>query len=275
MTYAAQPSFRELTPAEGPSADSLAPLLAGQLALRGNAVAVLFKACGLYCTETWRGLSRAVHAAKSSDSAQPSSFRWLIEALAEAALGEQAQSTHVAPLSLCDDDLLWLEPSLNQAARAQLLRAWLGSASRLGLGESADTTDADRRELTPTVVVADASWYEALVEGVLARAAGASRARRALIDWALDVSSPGRPRGPKRALAKLLVLRPLRHQLGLSRVRLLLVSGQLRGNARAVLESLDLTLRALEPGADTSSAHRASMSASADACLVGSTELST
>jgi hypothetical protein len=225
------------------SADWLSSLLARHARDRGDAVAVRYKQRGLYRTHSWRALAHDLEllVARERGTAPEGhalGLRWVLATLASA-LGD---STTVSASPLCVatvDDRLWLEPGTDPAAT---LLHWLVSGSVLGIGEAVGTALTDRRELAPTLLFADDSWYDALSDEVHARARQGSRARRAVVEWALRVGTCSRPgsrvHAGLRFLAGLLVLRPLADQLGLARTRLALTTGEPGASARALFAAL-------------------------------------
>jgi hypothetical protein len=128
------------------------------------------------------------------------------------------------------DDVLWLEPELAEQDPSWV-GAWLESGAVLAVGEARDSSEADRRELAPTVLVARGSWYDALTAETLARVQRTDRATRTLLKWALARGKRG------------LLLRAIADQLGLARVRRALCVGGPRPEARAFFSSLGIEIK--------------------------------
>jgi long-chain acyl-CoA synthetase len=135
---------------------------------------------------------------------------------------EEAREAHH---SLSAEDELWLDASLGFGPERLIgLAAWLDAAARLGLGESPDTRQQDRRELGPTRIVASTEWYEALWRDAERRLPRPGSPARALVSWALRVGQVGHGRFAG-FMARVLVLSGLGDALGLVRVQKALLSG--------------------------------------------------
>jgi long-chain acyl-CoA synthetase len=96
--------------------------------------------------------------------------------------------------------------------------------------EGPDTIIENLRELQPTVFGADADVWEHMHTLATARAKAATATQRLVYDWGLRA---GRLGGTKGRLADLLVLRAVRREFGLSRLRLAYVGGTPVGPAAA------------------------------------------
>ncbi|MBV9251417.1 MAG: AMP-binding protein [Acetobacteraceae bacterium] len=83
--------------------------------------------------------------------------------------------------------------------------------------ENADTTDENLQELQPTVLGADVAAWNHLKQRADNAANAATRIQRRLYRWAIQAGERGRPYA---ALARIAVLRPVRRELGLLRLRL-------------------------------------------------------
>ena len=83
--------------------------------------------------------------------------------------------------------------------------------------ENPDTVMENLQEVKPTVLVADPLIWERLHARVSQAAAGATRVQRLLYGWAINA---GRRGGAQAILARWLVLRTVRRELGLERLRL-------------------------------------------------------
>jgi long-chain acyl-CoA synthetase len=88
--------------------------------------------------------------------------------------------------------------------------------------EGPDTVIENLQELQPTILGADAAMWDHLRTLAAARAKGATSVQRMAYEWALRA---GRLGGPKARLADLLVLRAVRREFGLNRLRLAYVGG--------------------------------------------------
>ena len=88
--------------------------------------------------------------------------------------------------------------------------------------EGPDTVIENLRELQPTVLGADADAWEHLQALATAQARGATSGQRLAYQWAMRA---GRVDGPKSRLAGLLVLRAVRREFGLGKLRLAFVGG--------------------------------------------------
>lgn len=233
------------------STDALPTLLARHAQQRGSAVAVQYKVRGLVQTCTWHSLLRALEDARARSAADEHAphalgLTWLLHALLLHAPSELTASHSAAhaggsPPSLRTDDVLWLDPQLD---RASALSLWLHSGAVLAIGEAVDTAEVDRRELAPTVLLAEARWYDELADDVRTRAARARGPRKALLRWAFATAADSpRARAPSHWLARGIVLRPLADQLGLARTHLALSAGQPSELAQSLLAALGVPLR--------------------------------
>jgi long-chain acyl-CoA synthetase len=83
--------------------------------------------------------------------------------------------------------------------------------------ESPETATENLQQVQPTVFGADAEAWERLCGRITAAANAATPLQRLLYRWALGA---GRLGGPLRSLADLLVLRAVRRELGLNRLRI-------------------------------------------------------
>lgn len=83
--------------------------------------------------------------------------------------------------------------------------------------EGPETAVENLQELQPTVLAADAEIWRRMMARVEAAAARATRLQRTLYRWALAASERG---GPIAALARALVLQPVRRELGLGRLKI-------------------------------------------------------
>ncbi len=88
--------------------------------------------------------------------------------------------------------------------------------------ENPDTTIENLQELQPTMLGADASVWQLLYERVTRAAGNATALQRTLYRWALRAGAGG---GASAGLARLLVLRFVRRDSGLGRLRLAYVGG--------------------------------------------------
>jgi long-subunit acyl-CoA synthetase (AMP-forming) len=164
----------------------------------------------------------------------------LLEAAAEAVRrdGLKADDELFAPVRL------WELPALPVG-----LVGWLAAGCRLGIAENAETIDADRRELGPTIQVASTADYRALVERVRLRFGSPGSWRRKLIESSLD-RAPDSRRGvtgnSPLSWRWFLVLRPLRDVIGLTRVRLAATTdGELDPDVERFLQALRVSVAEL------------------------------
>jgi long-chain acyl-CoA synthetase len=88
--------------------------------------------------------------------------------------------------------------------------------------ERPDTAIENLQELQPTVLGADAAVWDGLRALATARAKGATSTQRFAYKWALRA---GRRGGPAARLADLVILRAVRREFGLNRLRLAYVGG--------------------------------------------------
>jgi long-chain acyl-CoA synthetase len=88
--------------------------------------------------------------------------------------------------------------------------------------ERLDTAIENLQELQPTILGADAAVWDHLQMLATTRAKGATSAQRMAYGWALRTARLG---GPRAGLADLLVLRAVRREFGLNKLRLAYVGG--------------------------------------------------
>ncbi len=88
--------------------------------------------------------------------------------------------------------------------------------------ESAETATENLQEVQPTVFGADAEAWERLHARISRAADGATRLQRMLYRWAIDA---GRLGGSVGSLADLLVLRAVRREIGLNKLRVAYIGG--------------------------------------------------
>jgi len=88
--------------------------------------------------------------------------------------------------------------------------------------ESAETATENLQEVQPTVFGANADAWERLHDRITRAANAATPLQRGLYRWAVNA---GKLSGPIRALANLLVLRAVRRELGLNKLRLAYIGG--------------------------------------------------
>jgi long-chain acyl-CoA synthetase len=102
--------------------------------------------------------------------------------------------------------------------------------------EGPETATENLQQLQPTVFAADAAVWDALHARTTRAAAAATPLQRTLYNWAIRI---GQARSVLRPLADLLVLRAVRRELGLTKLRLAYVGG------RPVSAEVDVWSRAL------------------------------
>ena len=105
-----------------------------------------------------------------------------------------------------------------------LLAPWLLAGFKLNFPENLNTRDIDRRELGPTLVAGTRLSYQRLAELVNQRLPLPGTPGRAVVDWALAGSEQSS--GLRLWLSQILIIRPLRDVLGLSRARVPLIVGE-------------------------------------------------
>lgn len=94
--------------------------------------------------------------------------------------------------------------------------------------EGTDTVIENLQELQPTILGADAAMWDHLHRLATARAKVATPTQRLVYRWALHAGQVG---GPKARLADLLILRAVRREFGLKKLRLAYVGGTSVGAA--------------------------------------------
>jgi long-chain acyl-CoA synthetase len=128
-------------------------------------------------------------------------------------------------------------------------RVWglyLGLATRCisNFPERPDTVLENLQELQPTVLGADAEVWDRLHTLADQRTKAATRTQRAACQWAMRAGKAG---GPGRMLANLLVLRAVRREFGLHRLRLAYVGGtEVSPAALNLAKSLGIAIQRLD-----------------------------
>lgn len=144
-----------------------------------------------------------------------------------------------------DDEILSALPLGHIAERVISVATAVDSGLTVNFGEGGDSFARDVRDVQPTVVVRRAREWEAVMAGVEARMADASRAKRAAYKFG---AAGGGPVG--NALAR----RPVRAKLGLAQVRAALsVAGPVEPRTLESLRSLGVEVRELYGLAETTS----------------------
>jgi hypothetical protein len=140
--------------------------------------------------------------------------------------------------------------SLTPEVARVFVGSWLMAGFRVHFPERESTRDVDRRELTPSLVVGTADSYARLRQRVIENLPVATSLHRRLVDWALAPSTQGLDEVLRRTAGEMLVRRPLREVIGLSRVEVSLVAGaEPEANVAAFFSRLGLELRSLDsPG---------------------------
>jgi hypothetical protein len=156
-----------------------------------------------------------------------------------------------------DRDALVPRSQTPESARA-FVGSWLMAGFRLHFPETQSTRDVDRRELAPWLVVGTADSYAGLRQRVIQNLPAPTSPQRRLVDWALAPSTHGLDEVLRRTVGEVLVRRPLREVIGLSRVALSLVAGAApEASVAAFFSRLGLKLRSLDdPGAAAATAAR-------------------
>jgi len=108
--------------------------------------------------------------------------------------------------------------------------------------ESSDTAVENLQELQPTVLGVDAEAWAHLHARATTAAKGATTVQRVLYDWALRATAGG-----GNAVARWLVLGPVRRELGLGRLRLAYTGGAgVPAAARAWAQCLGVTIQSID-----------------------------
>jgi long-chain acyl-CoA synthetase len=122
--------------------------------------------------------------------------------------------------------------------------------------ESPTTLAENLQELQPTVLGADAQTWERLHARAALAAAGATRLQQAAYRWAIGAGQGG---GAYAALARWLVLRAVRRELGLGRLRLAYIgAAPVPAEARRWAAALGITIRQIDSQATRRDASEAS-----------------
>lgn len=238
---------------------TLREYLALWAATRPRAVAIRYKALGVWGTWTWSNLQAEVgHVVAATGSqgvrgdASPLSSGLTPRVLATAlATGALAQAGLIASARIWldandvnadDRAFAWDAPTTDAAA--VFIAGWLVAGITLILPEDPTTADADRREAQPTIVAATGASYERLRQ----RVADNLPARGTRLRTAVDAGLAASPRDwIRRALGGWLVRHPLRAILGLRRAALALVLDEapLAPEAQDLFAQLGVPLRTL------------------------------
>ncbi len=128
----------------------------------------------------------------------------VIGAQAQLGMREGDERLAVLPMSDITERVLGLYVALNAGAISNYL-------------ENPETAVENLQQLQPTVFGANAEAWERLHARITAAAEGATGLQRALYRWAIAAGEAG---GVAGWLADLLILRPVRRELGMSRLRL-------------------------------------------------------
>jgi long-chain acyl-CoA synthetase len=156
------------------------------------------------------------------------------------------------------DEVLSLLPLADPAERALSVWGPLAHGYVVNFSDPGGSLTADLGEVQPTVVLGEASMWEAFRAGVETRAANATRLKRAAFGRAM---AQGRRLAPKRAagrlgpadrvasgLAWLVIHRAVREKLGLLRARALLCGGEPVSPAtKEWFAALGVPLRPVDP----------------------------
>ncbi|MCW5624260.1 MAG: AMP-binding protein [Burkholderiales bacterium] len=172
--------------------------------------------------------------------------------LDHARLAQAAEDSRLAHAVTERDEVLAAESLLRLPGVHLGLAQWLASGYRLNLPEAADTVDVDRREIGPTYAFGSAGTFDRLVQGIGPRLGAADSRRRQRIERILARGARAGGAGPVALLRRWLLLRPLRDVLGLSRVRLVVVSDlELQPGTVRVLQALGVPLKLFGDANDT------------------------
>ncbi len=192
------------------------------------------RVAGVTAAQLLRARGPAGALAGDARHAGPVAAMELVEGEASASLGWADLAVEGA---FAADDLVVLAESIDRRAAAALLGSWLCHGFTLALPESAATIWSNLREVRPTVLAGGPDLFSRLRAAAGDRLGPSGSWRRRVTDRALA------PEGTS-ALARALVVRPLRAQLGLARVRqaLLLAGGSPAAEARAFLLALGIPI---------------------------------
>jgi long-chain acyl-CoA synthetase len=175
--------------------------------------------------------------------------------------------THGDVLCLVADAITMLQPRggderLSVLPMAHVMERVLGLyfalASRIVSNylESPTTLAENLQELQPTVLGADPQIWERLHARADQAAASATRLQRAAYRWAIGAAQG---RGPYATLARWLVLRSVRRELGLARLRLAYVgAAQVPAEVRRWAAALGITIQQIDGGTTPRDASEAS-----------------
>jgi long-chain acyl-CoA synthetase len=188
----------------------------------------------------------------------------------QGATGKGRMLTHGDALHLVADAVAMLGPRAGDERLAVLsmshvmervLGLYLALHSRIVSNylESPATLPENLQELQPTVLGADPQTWERLHARANQAAAGATRLQRAAYRWAIGAGQGG---GPFAMLARWLVLRAVRRELGLARLRLAYVgAAPVPPELRRWAAALGITIRQIDGQATRRDASEASYSA--------------
>ena len=142
------------------------------------------------------------------------------------------------------DERLALLPMCHMMERVLGLYLSLDTGVISNYLENPDTVVENLQELQPTVLGTDLQVWQLLHARTRDAAAGATHIQRVLYRWAIGAGNRG---GPEALLARLLVLRAVRRELGLSRLRVAYMGGSKPGaDIERWATALGLTIRHID-----------------------------
>ncbi len=151
------------------------------------------------------------------------------------------------------DEVVVAEPLASSESAVVAWSAWLTSGFTLNTVEHPESAAVDIREVAPSVAFASDGALTDLRDRTALRIGAAGSARRRLFDWALHRASPvsseaslaTRPGGSSFAgwVARTAVLAPLADRLGLSRLRVVIGTGEVGEYSRRFVASLGADVR--------------------------------
>lgn len=156
-----------------------------------------------------------------------------------------------------DDDVVSFLPLAWIGEQLIAVACALQSAFTLNFPESAATVGSDLREIGPRVLLCPPRIWESMLSQVQLRAVGSGWLKRRAFDWGLRVggraatarlggATPGLGQRMGLILAQLVVLRPVREQLGLTRIRRAYTAGAPLGpDVFAFFHALGVNLKQL------------------------------
>lgn len=147
------------------------------------------------------------------------------------------------------DEVVVADPLATSHSALVAWSAWLTSGFTLNTVEHPESAAVDVREVAPSVVFTSDEALTELRDRTALRIGAAGSAKRRLFDWTLrrvSVASPQAPRGGSSFAdwaSRVAVLSPLADRLGLSRLRVVLGTGEVGEYSRRFVVSLGAEVR--------------------------------